>query len=101
MDYLIWLLDRSVGLVLEAFFKTKIEIGVKGQVYATFFLSFVIGCGMACLNKNMPTDIPKLNKVTKCFGGMVRVFMSIQVYLHYVTMLQVLMLWFGSLSNSC
>ena len=51
------------------------------------FLSFVIYCGMCCFARYLPTETGSLNTCFKCFGGLVRFFMRIQVILHYVTMI--------------
>ena len=49
-------------------------------------LSLLIGLGMICFNKYLPTEVGKLHKVFRCFGGLVKIFMNIQIKLHYITM---------------
>lgn len=51
------------------------------------FLSFVVYLGMSFYARYLPTETGGLNFCTKCFGGLVRFFMRIQVALHYVTMI--------------
>ena len=65
------------------------------------FLSFMIFSGMAFFANYLPTEIPKLNCCYRCYGGLVRFFMNIQIKLHYVTLGQIVLLWVSSLSNSC
>lgn len=50
-------------------------------------LSFLIGSGMACYAKYLPTEIPETNCCIRCYGGCVRKFMNIQIKLHYVTLI--------------
>mmetsp|Transcript_8970 Transcript_8970/g.15183 ORF Transcript_8970/g.15183 Transcript_8970/m.15183 type:complete len:93 (+) Transcript_8970:443-721(+) len=65
------------------------------------FLSFMIWAGMVFFSKYLPTEIPNLNCCFRLYGGLVRFFMNIQIKLHYITFLQVLLLWTASLGNSC
>lgn len=61
----------------------------------------MIWAGMVFFSRYLPTEIPKLNCCFRCYGGLVRFFMDIQIKLHYVTMFQIVVLWYGSLSDSC
>lgn len=56
---------------------------------------------MVCFSRYLPHEIPNLNCCIRCYGGLVRFLMNWQVKLHYVTMFQVILLWLGSLQNSC
>ena len=61
----------------------------------------MIWAGMLFFSRYLPTEIPNLHKCLQIYGGLVRLFMNIQIKLHYVTMIQILLLWYGSLSHSC
>jgi hypothetical protein len=65
------------------------------------FLSFFIYLGMVFFSKYLPTEIPNLNICFRLFGGIVRLFMNIQIKLHYVTLIQVFALGYTCLSDSC
>lgn len=64
-------------------------------------LSFFIGVGIVIFSQYLPTEIPKMNIIVRIFGGCIRFFMKINVYLHYVILIQIIILWMGSLSRTC
>lgn len=92
--------NNKEGLVLEegssstgnAFF---MAIGYAVQA----FLSLMIGMGMVCFSRYLPTQIPSLNCCIRLYGGLIRFFMNIQIKLHYVTFIQLLMLWYSSIGG--
>jgi len=61
----------------------------------------MIYLGMLCFSKYLPTEIPNLHICIRLYGGLIRKFMFLQVVLHYVTLVQVIILWLGSLNESC
>ena len=64
-------------------------------------MSLIIAFGMWCFSKYLPTEISSKNLCIRLFGGVVRTLMRLQVFFHYVTLIQVILLWLGSLQSSC
>jgi hypothetical protein len=64
-------------------------------------LSFLIWGGMQFFSRYLPTEVPKLNCCIRLYGGLVRFFMDIQIKLHYVTFVQILLLWYSMMNNDC